>query len=144
MSEHSHDHVHEHVHDDAVFEGTVAWEGITVPAAPSSNSTVAWFHCFSGIAGDMALGALIDAGADVDEIRSMLERLPVGGWSLETETVLRSGIAGTKVHVHTEATPPARSAAVVAQIVADAKLPDRVHRRALATFRALAEEYAWK
>ena len=73
MSEHSHDHVH----DDAVFEGTVAWEGVTVPAAPSSNSTVAWFHCFSGIAGDMALGALIDAGADVNEIRSMLQQLPV-------------------------------------------------------------------
>ena len=65
----------------------------------------------------MALGALIDAGADVDEIRSMLKQLPVGGWSLETETVLRSGIAGTKVHVHTESAPPARSAAVVAQIV---------------------------
>jgi len=137
--DHSHDHSHDHVHDNTVFEGTVAWEGVTVPAAPSSNSTVAWFHCFSGIAGDMALGALIDAGANVDEIRSMLERLPVKGWSLETETVLRSGIAGTKVHVHTESAPPARSAAVVAQIVADAGLPDRVHRRALATFRALAE-----
>ncbi len=120
----------------------MAWEGVTL-AAPTDRSdgerTVAWFHCFSGIAGDMALGSLIDAGADVDEIRSLLGRLPIGGWSLETETVLRSGIAGTKVHVGAESSPPARSAAEVAQIVADATLPDRVHRRALATFRALAE-----
>jgi len=132
-------HDHDHTHDDAVVEGPVAWEGVTVPVATGPKVTVAWFHCFSGIAGDMALGALIDAGADVDELRTMLARLPVGGWSIETETVLRSGIGGTKVHVHTEATPPARSAAVVAAIVADAKLPDRVHRRALATFRALAQ-----
>ena len=34
---------------------------------------VAWFHCFSGIAGDMALGSLVDAGADLDEVRRMLE-----------------------------------------------------------------------
>ena len=141
--DHSHDPdhggSHSHTHDDSVIQGPVAWEGITIPAADGPTTRVAWFHCFSGIAGDMALGALIDAGADVDELRSMLARLPVGGWSIETETVLRSGIGGTKVHVHTEATPPARSAAVVAAIVADAKLPDRVHRRALATFRALAE-----
>ena len=117
----------------------MAWEGVTVPVATGPHPTVAWFHCFSGIAGDMALGALIDAGADVDELRAMLARLPVGGWSIETETVLRSGIGGTKVHVRTEAAPPARSAAVVAAIVAAAKLPDRVHRRALSTFRALAE-----
>ena len=141
--DHSHDTdhggSHPHTQIDTVIEGPVAWEGITIPAADGPTTRVAWFHCFSGIAGDMALGALIDAGADVDELRSMLARLPVGGWSIETETVLRSGIGGTKVHVHTEATPPARSAAVVAAIVADAKLPDRVHRRALATFRALAE-----
>ena len=143
---HGHDHPHEHddhdhphTHDHTEHVGAVAWEGVTVPAASGADRTVAWFHCFSGIAGDMALGSLIDAGADVDEIRTMLGRLPVDGWSLETETVLRSGIAGTKVHVHTESDPPARSAAVVAQIVADAQLPDRVHRRALATFRALAE-----
>jgi uncharacterized protein (TIGR00299 family) protein len=132
-------HDHDHTHDDAVVEGPVAWEGVTVPVAAGPNITVAWFHCFSGIAGDMALGALIDAGADVDELRTMLRRLPVDGWSIETDTVLRSGIGGTKVHVHTEATPHARSAAVVAAIVADARLPDRVHRRALVTFRALAQ-----
>ena len=43
---------------------------------------VAWFHCFSGISGDMALGALLDAGADVAEVTVLLERLPVGGWTL--------------------------------------------------------------
>lgn len=122
-----------------MIDGPAAWDGVTVPAASGPTPTVAWFHCFSGIAGDMALGALIDAGADVDELRTMLGRLPVDGWSIETETVLRAGIAGTKVHVHTDDAAPARSAAVVAAIIAEAHLPDRVHRRALATIGALAE-----
>ena len=37
----------------------------------------AWFNCFSGISGDMALGALLDAGADVDEVRALVDRLPI-------------------------------------------------------------------
>ena len=48
--------------------------------APLGRS-VAWFHCFSGIAGDMAMGALVDAGADLDEVRDLCERLPIGGWA---------------------------------------------------------------
>ncbi|MCU0310726.1 MAG: nickel pincer cofactor biosynthesis protein LarC [Acidimicrobiales bacterium] len=132
--DHGHDHDHGHAHDDA----PVAWDGVTVPAAEGPDVTVAWFHCFSGIAGDMALGALLDAGADLDEVRALLHRLPVGGWELEAETVTRSGIGATKVHVHTEPEPPHRAAAEVAAVVASAGLPDRVARRALATFRALA------
>jgi len=42
-------------------------------------TTVAWFHCYAGIAGDMALGSLIDAGADVDEVRGILGRLELPG-----------------------------------------------------------------
>ena len=53
---------------------------------------VAWFHCFAGIAGDMALGSLLDAGADFDEVLALLERLPLGGWTLEVEPVLRGGL----------------------------------------------------
>jgi uncharacterized protein (TIGR00299 family) protein len=118
----------------------VAWEGITAPrSATRPGATVAWFHCFSGIAGDMALGALIDAGADIDEVRTMLKRLPLDGWSIEAEPVLRAGIAATKVHVGTEPEPPSRTAAEVAAIVAAAELPERVQRRALRTFRTLAE-----
>jgi uncharacterized protein (TIGR00299 family) protein len=101
--------------------------------------TVAWFHCFSGIAGDMALGSLVDAGADLDEVRSLLERLPVGGWELEAEPVLRGGIAGTKVHVHAEEGTVVRTAAHIQGLVAEARLPERVQQRAAAVFTALAE-----
>ena len=99
----------------------------------------AWFHCFSGIAGDMALGSLIDAGAELDEVRALLDRLPVGGWVIEAEPVLRCGIAATKVHVHAEDTTVVRTASHIAALVEEARLPDRVSARALATFAALAD-----
>jgi pyridinium-3,5-bisthiocarboxylic acid mononucleotide nickel chelatase len=101
--------------------------------------TIAWFHCFSGIAGDMALGALVDAGADLDEIRSVCQRLPVGGWALEAEPVLRCGIAATKVHVRTEETTVVRTASHIVGLLEEARLPDRVRDRALGAFGALAE-----
>jgi uncharacterized protein (TIGR00299 family) protein len=106
--------------------------------AAAEVTNLAWFHCFSGIAGDMALGALVDAGADLDEVRSICERLPVGGWSLEGEAVLRAGVAATKVHVHTEETSVVRTYGHIAAMVEEARLPDRVRRRALATFEVLA------
>jgi uncharacterized protein (TIGR00299 family) protein len=101
--------------------------------------TVAWFHCFSGIAGDMAMGALVDAGADLDEVRNLCERLPVGGWALEAESVLRTGIGGTKIHVLAQPSTVVRTAAHIAGLVEEARLPDRVRRRSLATFALLAE-----
>lgn len=107
------------------------------PAGP--GHTVAWFHCFSGIAGDMALGALVDAGADLDEVRALLDRLPVSGWELEVEPVLRCGIAATRAHVRAPETGVVRTAAHITGMVQEARLPDRVTRRALATFRALAQ-----
>ena len=100
--------------------------------------TTAWFHCFSGIAGDMALGSLLDAGADVDEVRSLLERLPVAGWALEPEAVLRAGVAATKAHVKYEETSVVRTYGHIAAMVEEARLPDRVRQRALGTFEALA------
>jgi uncharacterized protein (TIGR00299 family) protein len=100
---------------------------------------LAWFHCFSGIAGDMALGSLLDAGADLQEVRGLVERLPVRGWGLDAEPVLRCGIGATKAHVHTEETTVVRTASHIAALVEEARLPERVRRRALAVFGALAE-----
>jgi hypothetical protein len=100
--------------------------------------TLAWFHCFSGIAGDMALGALVDAGADLDEVRALCRRVPVDGWQLDAEPVRRNGIAGTKVHVTTSETTVVRTAAHIRGLVEEARLPERVRARAQAAFDGLA------
>jgi pyridinium-3,5-bisthiocarboxylic acid mononucleotide nickel chelatase len=101
---------------------------------------IAWFHCFNGIAGDMALGALLDAGADVAEVRALLERLPLGGWTLDAEAAQRCGIGATRAVVGApEDGHHARPYRVVRSIVTEAALPPRVEGRALATFARLAE-----
>jgi pyridinium-3,5-bisthiocarboxylic acid mononucleotide nickel chelatase len=101
-------------------------------------TTVAWFHCFSGIAGDMALGSLLDAGADLDEVRALCRRLPVSGWALAVEPVLRGGVAATRAVVDTEETGVVRTYAHITGLVEEARLPDRLRDRALAAFGALA------
>jgi uncharacterized protein (TIGR00299 family) protein len=102
-------------------------------------TNVAWFHCFSGIAGDMALASLVDAGADIDEVRELCSRIPVGGWKLEADSVMRGGIGATQVVVHTEESGVVRTSGHIAGLIEEARLPERVRRRALATFDALAQ-----
>jgi pyridinium-3,5-bisthiocarboxylic acid mononucleotide nickel chelatase len=104
----------------------------------SEQRTVAWFHCFSGIAGDMALGALVDAGADVAGIREILERLPVSGWAIEAEPTLRGGIAGTHMVVQAHDTTVVRTYSHITGLLEEARLPDRVRERAQAVFHAIA------
>ena len=100
---------------------------------------VAWFHCFAGIAGDMALGSLVDAGADLEEVVALVRRLPVGGWTVEADAVQRAGVAAVRIEVRAAETPVVRTHAHIVGLVEEARLPDRVRNRALATFGALAE-----
>ncbi|HEX2273026.1 MAG TPA: LarC family nickel insertion protein, partial [Acidimicrobiales bacterium] len=108
------------------------------PREPSA-AAVAWFHCFAGIAGDMALGSLLDAGADLDEVRALVRRLPVGGWELEVEAAMRGGIAATRAVVHAADDGVVRTYAHISGLVDEARLPERVRDRAQAAFAALAE-----
>ena len=109
------------------------------PPRTDATRTLAWFHCFAGIAGDMALGSLLDAGADLDEVRDLLERLPIGGWRLDVEPVLRGGVAASHAVVTVDDNVVVRTYSHIVGLVAEARLPPRVTRRALATFAALAE-----
>ncbi|MGH9093240.1 MAG: nickel pincer cofactor biosynthesis protein LarC [Acidimicrobiales bacterium] len=112
-------------------------------AGPAAGPrTVAWFHCFAGAAGDMVLGSLLDAGADLDEVVALLRRVPLDGWSLRTEEVLRGGVACTRAVVTAADAAPARTHAHLARLVREAVLPDRVASRALAVFGALARAEA--
>ena len=98
----------------------------------------AWFHCFAGIAGDMALGSLLDAGAEVGEVAAILGGLGVGGLSLTSERVLRAGLRATRAIVHVDEDDTSRTFGDIRTILDTASLPPRVHDRALAVFRALA------
>jgi len=60
---------------------------------------IAYFDCFSGAAGDMVLGALLDAGLALDDLKAALAGLNVGGYDLRAERVSRGGIGATKLHV---------------------------------------------
>ena len=56
---------------------------------------VAYFDCFSGISGDMTLGALVDSGCPLALLREKLEGLEVPGWELSAEKVWKIGMAAT-------------------------------------------------
>ena len=63
---------------------------------------VLYFDCFSGASGDMIVGALIDAGVPLDEIRGALGSLSIDRDAVWTERVQRAGIGATKFHVRGE------------------------------------------
>ncbi len=64
---------------------------------------ICYFDCYAGISGDMILGALVDAGADLKKIAAELKKIKVGGYSLSAQKVTRATIGGTQVIVRTEA-----------------------------------------
>ena len=101
---------------------------------------LAYLDCFSGISGDMLLGALVDAGVTPDALRAALAALPLTGYRLEVEPVAQHGLRGTRVHVALDPDVPQaeRRLGDVEAIISAADLPERAHERALAIFRRLA------
>lgn len=104
-----------------------------------SNATVAWFDPVSGIAGDMALGSLLDAGADVGFVVGQLQRLGVEGWDLDSERVTRCGLAATRALVDAPEGHHHRRWSDIRELLESSPLIERVRDRALAVFAALAE-----
>jgi pyridinium-3,5-bisthiocarboxylic acid mononucleotide nickel chelatase len=103
-------------------------------------SRLAWFHCFSGISADMALAALIDAGADVEAIEDIVDLLPVQGWDVSLEPVQRAGLGATNAIVFTgDDTAVVRTWSHIVGLIEAAKLPERVKDRSMQVFAAFAE-----
>jgi uncharacterized protein (TIGR00299 family) protein len=103
---------------------------------------LAYFDCFSGISGDMTLGALVDAGCDVGLLRAELGGLGVGGWELTAEKVWKNGMAATYVKVKTEDQSKHRSLSAILEILQKSKLAAPVRERAAAIFQELGEAEA--
>ena len=101
-----------------------------------------YFDCIAGISGDMALGALIDAGADLEPIRTVLEQLPLEPFDLDVEAVETGGIGATKVHVRTTTDGLIRTYASIRSLLDMAEMPLDAKAMAQRIFRRLAEAEA--
>jgi len=103
---------------------------------------LAYFDCFSGISGDMTLGALVDAGCDVERLRADLRGLQVPGWELSAEKVWKNGMAATYVKVKTENQSKHRSLGAIHEILQKSQLAPGVRERAAAIFTKLGQAEA--
>jgi hypothetical protein len=103
---------------------------------------IAFFDCFSGISGDMVLGALVDAGCNLAQVEAELSRLPVYGWKISAEKVIQGGLAATRVHVECSEHHHHRSLSTILQLIEEAGLPPRVADRASKIFRHLGQAEA--
>lgn len=103
----------------------------------------AYVDCFSGVSGDMLLGALVDAGAPLNELLDGLRSLPVDGWSIVPTKTQRQGVSGTRLAVEVaQAGQPHRLLGEVLRLVRGGNLPAEVVEKAIAVFNLLGEAEA--
>lgn len=102
-----------------------------------------YLDCVGGLAGDMLLAALLDAGANEELLHSVPEALGLGGVEIAVERVERQGIGALHVTVHVaDRDQEHRAYAEIRRIVEAAELPSTARSRALDAFARLAEAEA--
>jgi uncharacterized protein (TIGR00299 family) protein len=103
---------------------------------------IAYFDCIAGISGDMALAALIDAGADFEELRQHLAKLPLEPFDLDVEETDQHGLRAKRVTVRATSAGVIRTYTSIRALLDAADLPPEALRLAQRIFRRLAEAEA--
>lgn len=101
-----------------------------------------YFDCYAGASGDMILGALIAAGVEPEAFKRQLTLLDMKGYSIDFESVDRSGINATYARVQTAPEHAHRHLSDILKIIYDSRLCDAVKDRAAKIFSRLAEAEA--
>ncbi|HTA02178.1 MAG TPA: nickel pincer cofactor biosynthesis protein LarC [Streptosporangiaceae bacterium] len=98
-----------------------------------------WLDVSAGVAGDMVLGALVDAGASLDFIGVQVDAVLAGAVALSARQVTRAGLRGTQVSVSLRKSDPVpRAWRDIQELLSRAPIPDPVRRDSLAVFSRLA------
>ena len=103
---------------------------------------IAYLDCFSGVSGNMLLGALVDAGFSENELLNLPDILGLSEGRIELEQVNRSGLQAVLVDVKVESSPPHRHLSHIETIITESGLDTPVKERSLAIFRRLAKAEA--
>ena len=108
----------------------------------TDQHTIAYIDCFSGISGDMFLGALLDAGLPEKKLRSQLSLLGLDGYTLSVGKKNCGAIAATTIRVQTTEKHPHRTLTDIRQLITASTLAGTIKETALAIFSLLAEAEA--
>ena len=103
---------------------------------------IAYFDCFSGISGDMILGALVDAGADFERLASAIDSLGLPGCRLIAEEARKGGFRATHIRVETQPEHSHRHLRHILELLERSDLTASQRSKAAAVFRRLAEAEA--
>jgi len=99
---------------------------------------IAYFDCFSGISGDMTLGAFIDLGVPVKWLKDTLRSIPLTGFDITVSSVSRHGITAKSVHIHTEDNAQSRNYTKIRSLIEKSPLSAMVKEKSLKIFERLA------
>jgi uncharacterized protein (TIGR00299 family) protein len=103
---------------------------------------IAYLDCFSGISGDMTLGALLHAGLQKEILLSELAKLDLTGYTVESESAKRGSISGVRVQVIVEENQPGRNLAEILELIDKSGLSKSVKEKSSRVFKLLGQAEA--
>lgn len=103
---------------------------------------IAYFDCFSGISGDMTLGAFIDIGVPVKWLKETISAMPLKGFDLTVKEVVRNGISAKSVDVSVTGELPSRNYAKIKSVIENSTLSDNAKNISLTIFEKIADAEA--
>jgi len=99
----------------------------------------AYLDCFSGISGDMFVGALLDVGLPLERLLAELKKIPLGSYEFERTRALRGHLVGTRVEIRVPGKQPHRKLRDIEALIADSGLSTGVKEQTLKVFSRLAQ-----
>ncbi|MFH1217092.1 MAG: nickel pincer cofactor biosynthesis protein LarC [Pseudomonadota bacterium] len=103
---------------------------------------IAYTDTFSGISGDMFLGALIDAGLPFDKLKNELAALPLDGYRITADKTAENGLSATRINISVNHDLHHRSWRTIRKLLEESGLGERIREKALDIFSKLAEAEA--
>lgn len=103
-----------------------------------ATANTVYLDCFSGISGDMLLGALLDCGLSEQALRDELAKLELEPFHLEIKRVTRQSISAISIQVTSTTDQQLRDLAAISRIIERSTLDQSVSKKSLAVFRRLA------
>jgi pyridinium-3,5-bisthiocarboxylic acid mononucleotide nickel chelatase len=144
---HGHRHEHgtgpgQHTHDEARAGVALRFGNARLPRGAGLGKIV-YFDCFSGVAGDMSVAALVDLGVPFEIVQGAIAAMGLDGVAVDVRPAQTGVIGGVRFVVEQHGHHPERTYAEIVRLLTEAKLDHETRQRAQAIFRRLAEAEAF-